>query len=126
MGYFDDECFLYLVGRKKEMLKVDNYQVMPGELEDIINSMQGVQSACVIGVLDEKTLNDIICAFVKKMPDQIDSISEQDILDHVNLRVINAKKIRGVFFIDSFPLTISGKIKKYELKKIAEQTFSNN
>jgi len=122
LGYFDDDCFLYIVGRKKEMLKYNNFQVQPAELEEIIESIEGVETSCVVGVLNEKTGNDIIFAFVKKIVSQnYGDVSEQKILEFVNSKVIDAKKLRGgVHFVDSFPQTPSGKIIKNDVKKIAE------
>lgn len=130
IGYFDDDCYLYLVGRKKEQLKVNRFHVEPSEIEDLINSMDGVQNSCVVGVLDEATGNDIVCAFVIRTPalnGEIPQINEQSIHDHINTKVIDAKKIRGgIFFVESFPLTPSGKVKKHELKKNAKEKLLSN
>lgn len=125
LGYFDDECFLFITGRKKEMLKYNNYQVLPSELEELINSVDGVESSSIVGILDENSGNDIIFAFVKKNPRS--DLNEEKILKFVHDKVIDAKKIRGgVHFIDSFPLTPSGKVKKNELKNLAESFVKLN
>lgn len=125
LGYFDDDCFLFIVGRKKDMLKYNNFQVQPSEIEELIDSIQGVENSCVVGVLNENTGNDIICAFVKKIFSQTNSITEEKILEYVNSKVIDAKKLRGgVHFVDSFPQTPSGKIKKVDMKKIAEKIMA--
>jgi 4-coumarate--CoA ligase len=118
LGYFDDDGFLFIVGRKKDLLKFNNYQVYPSEIEELIDSIDGVESSCVVGVLDEKTGNDKIFAFVKKVSS---TLKEDEILNFVNSNVIDAKKLRGgVYFVESFPLTPSGKVKKNEMRKIAE------
>lgn len=120
LGFFDDEGFLHITGRKKETMKFNNFQVLPAELEELINSIDGVEGSSVLGVLDENLGNDIIFAFVKKSSNS--NVNEQDIVDFVHGKVIDAKKIRGgVHFVDSFPLTPSGKVKKNELKKVAEK-----
>lgn len=128
LGYFDDDCFLFIVGRKKDMLKYNNFQVQPSEIEELIDSIEGVETSCVVGVLNENTGNDIICAFVKKIFSKTNSstrITEEEILEYVNSRVIDAKKLRGgVHFVDSFPQTPSGKVKKVDMKKIAENIIS--
>lgn len=47
IGYFDDDGFLFFVARKKEMLKINNFQVCPSELEAVIVEIEGVQNSCV-------------------------------------------------------------------------------
>lgn len=118
-GYFDENSYLHIFARKKEMIRYDKTLVSPTEIEDIINSYEGVANSCVVGVLDEKTGNDMIFAFVKKV---VDSINEKDIIDYVNSKVTNAKKLRGgVHFVETFSLTPSGKFKRFELIEIAKR-----
>ncbi|KAG5670854.1 hypothetical protein PVAND_001088 [Polypedilum vanderplanki] len=122
-GYFDDEGYLYIVDRKKELLKYNYMQVAPSELEAIINEIDGVVSSCVVGVLDENTGNDIIHAFV--IVDEFCKITEQEIEDYVRKRVIDQKRIRGgVHFVEKFPLTASGKVYRKELKNLAAEKFT--
>jgi acyl-coenzyme A synthetase/AMP-(fatty) acid ligase len=120
IGYIDNDGFLYVSDRKKELLKFNNYQVTPSELEEIImNEIDGVISSCIVGVLDENSGNDIIHAFV--IIDDASSLTEDYVLEYVNNKVIDPKKIRGgVHFRKEFPLLASGKVNRIELKKIAE------
>jgi acyl-CoA synthetase (AMP-forming)/AMP-acid ligase II len=119
MGYFDEDEFLFISGRKKEILKYNNFQVSPLDIEEIIESLEDVEQSCVVGVLNEKTGNDLIVAFVKKKLNS--NLTEDEILSFVDSKLIDAKRLRGgVHFVDSFPLTPSAKIKKMEMKKIAE------
>lgn len=127
LGYFDEDCFLFYIDRKKEALHCGGFEVMPAEVENHINSMKGVKSSCVVGILDEKTGNDILFAFVLRNTGEAHPISEEDIIDHVDSKVIDAKKIRGgVIFIEKFPMTPTGKVKKMELKKIVEKKLEYN
>lgn len=120
IGYFDEDCFLYVVGRKKEMLRLNGLMVSSTEIEDIINSQGAVESSCVVGVPDNESENDILFAFVKTISSRSKSINEQTILDHVNLKLPDVKRLRGgVHFVEKFPMTPSGKIKKQKVKKIA-------
>ncbi|KAG5669212.1 hypothetical protein PVAND_017105 [Polypedilum vanderplanki] len=120
IGYFDDEGFFYFIDRKKELLKYHNFQVTPSELEAIINEIDGVMSSCVVGVLKENSGNDIIHAFV--IVDESSGLTENFILNYVNSKVIEQKKLRGgVHFIGTFPLGKTGKIDKKFLKMKAEE-----
>jgi 4-coumarate--CoA ligase len=125
IGYFDEDGYIYIVDRKKELLKFNNYQVTPSELETIINSIDGVVSSCVVGVAEENTGNDIIYAFV--IPQKPRKLTEEVVLNYVNERVIDQKRLRGgVYFVEKFPLGPSGKVEKKFLKKVAEENGSSN
>ncbi|XP_070504886.1 acyl-CoA synthetase 7-like [Chironomus tepperi] len=119
-GYFDECGRIYIVDRIKHMIKSINcYKVTPIEIESIINEIDGVILSCVVGVIDEEVFYDKIYAFVIK--DQArDDLTEEFIVNFVNGKVIEEKKISGgVHFVDRFPMTPTGKVLNRELKKIA-------
>ncbi|KAG5670853.1 hypothetical protein PVAND_001087 [Polypedilum vanderplanki] len=119
VGHFDDEGFLYVVERKKDMIRFQGYHIIPSEIEAIINEIKGVMSSCVVGVEDKITGVDFIHAFV--IVDEFCKITEQEIEDYVRKRVIDQKRIRGgVHFVKSFPLGITGKVDRKKVKEIAE------
>jgi acyl-CoA synthetase (AMP-forming)/AMP-acid ligase II len=118
MGYYDEELFIYVTGRKKELMKFRNYHVNSIELEGIIDEINGIVRSCVVGISDRRSGNDIIHAFV--ITDRTKAITEKDVHEFVNQKVIDAKKLRGgVHIVDSFPLLPSGKVNRMELKKVA-------
>ncbi|XP_070502824.1 luciferin 4-monooxygenase-like [Chironomus tepperi] len=120
IGYFDDNGCLYIVDRKKEMLKYNNFQVTPSEIESVINEIKGIVNSSVVGVYDSNDGNDIIHAFV--IVNESSNLTENFILEQVNGKVSEPKKIRGgVHIVKSFPLTFSGKISKIKLRKMAKE-----
>ncbi|CAG9806621.1 unnamed protein product [Chironomus riparius] len=82
IGYFDDDGYLYIVDRKKELLKYNNYQVTPSEIEAVINEIKGIVNSSVVGVYDANEGNDIIHAFV--IVDESSNLAENVILEQVN------------------------------------------
>lgn len=80
IGYFDEKENLYIVDRKKDILKYQGYHVSPSELEEIINTLDSVVNSCVVGVFDN-TGNDIIYAFVQR---KSTNLTEKEVLEHVN------------------------------------------
>lgn len=104
------------------MTKVCSFRkVSTSELENIICEIGGVISSCVVGIFDDSTGNDLIFGFAVKDPRYVD-LTEDHILDYVNGKVIDAKKLRGeVHFLDALPLTFSGKVQKSAVKKIAQE-----
>ncbi|KAG5669218.1 hypothetical protein PVAND_017110 [Polypedilum vanderplanki] len=120
IGCFDDEDFLFIIDRKKEIIKYQGIKTAPSELEAIIYEIDGVVSSCVVGIYQENTGNDIIHAFVIKKDSS--DLNENFILNFVDSKVMEQRKIRGgVHFIDNFPLGRTGKIDKNILKMKAKE-----
>lgn len=80
LGYVTDEGDIFLVDRKKDMIKYLNYQVAPSELEAFILKLEGVKQVCVVGIPDIIS-GDLAAAVVVK--EQNSFINEQDIVDSV-------------------------------------------
>uniref|UniRef100_B4MPV6 GK21534 n=1 Tax=Drosophila willistoni TaxID=7260 RepID=B4MPV6_DROWI len=110
LGYFDNDNNLYVVDRKKDLLKYKSSHYWPNELEQIIAELPEVQQVCVVGVRDER--GDAAGALV--ITKEGTTISEQKIIDHVAQRVgadykhLNA----GVQFFSEFPMNANGKLKE--------------
>lgn len=120
IGYFDCAGYLYVIERKKELLKFRNFQVTPSEITSIINEIQGVTSSCVVGVPEPDTGNDIIHAFV--IVNEFCDLSEKFIAEYVNKKVIDPKRIRGgVHIVETFPLGMTGKVDTKKLREIAKK-----
>ncbi|KAM1322371.1 hypothetical protein ACFXTH_015206 [Malus domestica] len=120
--YFDDEGFLYIVDRLKELIKYKAYQVPPAELEHILQSHPDVVDAAVIPYPDEDA-GQIPMAYVVRKPGS--NITEGQVMDFVANQVAPYKKIRRVAFINSIPKSPSGKILRRELVTHALSTGSS-
>lgn len=108
VGYYDEDGYFYIVDRIKELIKYKGYQVPPAELEAILLTYPGVLDAAVIGIPDEKS-GELPMAFVVKENNA--NICEKDLIQYVNERVSNPKRLRGgIRFVDNIPKTPSGKI----------------
>ncbi|XP_009359465.2 4-coumarate--CoA ligase-like 9 isoform X1 [Pyrus x bretschneideri] len=120
--YFDDEGFLYIVDRLKELIKYKAYQVPPAELEHILQSHPDVVDAAVIPYPDENA-GQIPMAYVVRKPGS--NITEAQVMDFVAKQVAPYKKIRRVAFINSIQKSPSGKILRRELVTHALATGSS-
>ncbi|XP_016647460.1 PREDICTED: 4-coumarate--CoA ligase-like 9 [Prunus mume] len=96
--FFDDEGFLYIVDRLKELIKYKAYQVPQAELEPILQSHPDIADAAVIPCLDEEA-GQIPMAYVVRKPGS--NINEAAVMDFVAKQVAPYKKIRQVSFINS-------------------------
>jgi long-chain acyl-CoA synthetase len=113
IGVVDEDGYITIVDRKKDMLIYKGYNVYPKELEEILFTHQAVASCAVIGVADE-LVGEFPKAFVVKRSDA--EISAQELMDHVNSQVIFYKKIRELEFIGEIPVSPTGKVLKRELR----------
>ncbi|KAM0934952.1 putative AMP-dependent synthetase/ligase, AMP-binding, AMP-binding enzyme domain, ANL [Dioscorea sansibarensis] len=114
--YFDENGFLFIVDRLKELIKYKAYQVPPAELEQILQSHPEIADAAAIPYPDE-VAGQIPMAFVVRQPGS--SITDNQIMDFVAKQVSPYKKIRRVAFISSIPKSAAGKILRRELVNYA-------
>ncbi|TVT98386.1 hypothetical protein EJB05_56306, partial [Eragrostis curvula] len=125
--YFNEDGFLYIVDRLKELIKYKGYQVPPAELEHILHSHPEIMDAGVVPYPDEDA-GQLPMAFIVRKPGS--HITEQQIMDYVAKHVAPYKKVRRVAFISEIPKSPAGKILRRELVQQAlasmHQIFSTN
>uniref|UniRef100_A0A7G3ARA9 Putative long chain fatty acid acyl-coa ligase n=1 Tax=Lutzomyia longipalpis TaxID=7200 RepID=A0A7G3ARA9_LUTLO len=122
LGYFDDDGLLFISGRKKEILKYNNFHVTPSEIEEILESHPGISQAAVVGIPDP-VFTDLPAAVVVQRNGT--SVTEEELLKLVEKSVPDYKKLRGgVYFVDDFPMTPSGKIRKPKVKELAISLYN--
>lgn len=108
IGYYDDDRFVYIVGRIKELIKYKSYQVAPTELEALLLGHPEVADAAVVGVPDAEA-GELPMAFVVRR--DASSISEDQLQTFVAERVAGYKRLRGgVRFVKELPRSPSGKL----------------
>ncbi|MGR8948230.1 MAG: AMP-binding protein [Gammaproteobacteria bacterium] len=108
--------YIQFLGRYKDMLKVGGENVDPMEVEGLLLQSEGVQQVAVVGYPDER-LTEVPVAYIQKKEDA--SINEDDVINYCKGKVASFKMPRHVLFIDEFPMTASGKIRKVELREDA-------
>ncbi len=103
----DEDGYLWILDRKKELIKYKAFQVPPAELEGLLLEHPAVADAAVIGKLDEES-GEIPKAFVVRR--QGVEVTDQDIMSFIAGKVATFKRVREVEFIDAIPKNASGKI----------------
>lgn len=118
MGYFDEKDCLYVVDRKKDILKYQGMHYWPGEIEHCIIELPGVADVCVISVYDESK-GDLAGALVVKIDGS--SLSEDDIQNYVKKQLVMPHKQLhgGVQFVEKLPQNENGKT----IRKAAKALF---
>lgn len=112
-GRLDEEGFLYIVGRKKEMIISGGLNVYPAEVERALYTHPAVQEAAVVGRPDQEW-GEVVAAFVQLRPGG--RATAEELIEHCRERLASYKKPRHVKFMAELPRTTSGKIAKQFLR----------
>lgn len=119
IGSFDEDGYLYLHGRVKEMIKSSGFSVFPEDVESLLNMHEGILQSAVIGVPDERR-GESVKAFVVLKEDYKGKITEEDIIEWARKSMSAYKYPRYVEFRDSLPESISGKVLRRHLQEDLE------
>ena len=114
LGFLDDDGYIHLSGRSKELFKVGGELVAPVEVELVLTAADGVSQAFVAGIPDER-YGEIGWAWVVASEDAV--IDERELLAHARQHLAPFKVPRGftVLAAEELPMTTTGKIQKYLL-----------
>ncbi|MFD7894096.1 AMP-binding protein [Streptomyces sp. NPDC059743] len=114
VGRTDDDGWLFVVDRVKELIKYKGFQVAPADLEALLLTHEAIADAAVIGVHDTDG-NEVPKAYIVRQPGA-EALTEGDVMTYVAERVAPYKKVRRVEFIGNVPRAASGKILRRELR----------
>lgn len=114
IGHLDDDGYLYVTGRKKDMIKCGGMNIFPAEIEDVLRAHAAVAEAAVIGLPHPKW-GEQVCAVLELRPGA--QVSAAEIIAWCNQRLASFKKPAVVHCVDMLPRTSSGKVQKYLLRE---------
>jgi acyl-CoA synthetase (AMP-forming)/AMP-acid ligase II len=124
IGKMDEDGYITIVGRAKELIKASGYSVFPAEIEDFFYKHEAIHEVAVIGVPDAYR-GETIKAYVVLKPDYQDKVTEQDLLEWGRSHMAAYKTPRMLEIRQSLPHTGSGKLLKRllveEARKQAQQ-----
>ena len=115
VGVLDEDGYLAIVDRTKDMLLYKGYNVFPRELEEVLFGVPGVAGAAVVGRPDEEA-GELPVAYVVRVADDAGAaLTAESVMAAVNERVTPYKRLRDVVFIDAIPVSAAGKVLKRQL-----------
>jgi len=114
MGYFDADGYLFIAGRRSDMIKTGAHRVHPQEIEAVIQSLDAVEECAVVGVVDEM-LGEVIKAFIVVRPGAM--LDDQRVKAHCREHLASYKIPKWVEIVTSLPKTASGKVERRSLKE---------
>ena len=116
IGHLDDDGYLYITDRKKDMLLVNGINVYPREVEEVIYQFEGVSEVAVVGINDPRK-GDLVVACI--VPSEEAEIDESGLKEFLKTKLAAYKLPRKVMIMESLPRNATGKILKTKLRETA-------
>lgn len=113
LGYFDEDGYLFISDRLKDMIISGGENIYSAEVEGVIMQITSISGVALVGVPDEKW-GEVPVAFATVAPGH--TVEAQDVIDHLQGRLAKYKIPKRVIFVDELPRTASGKIRKADLR----------
>ena len=118
LGVMDEEGYVQVVGRLKDMIIRGGENIYPREIEEFLFTHPDILDAKVVGVPDEK-FGEEVCVWVQ--PREGARITEEEIRAFCKERIAYFKVPRYIRLVDEFPMTVTGKVQKFRMREIMEQ-----
>jgi fatty-acyl-CoA synthase len=113
LGTIDEQGYGNIVGRLKDMVIRGGENLYPREIEEFLYTHEDIAEVQVFGVPDEK-YGEELCAWIKLRAGA--SMTEDDVRAYCKGRIAHYKVPRYIRFVAEFPLTVTGKVRKFEMQ----------
>lgn len=120
LAFMDDKGYLSIIGRIKDMIIRGGENVSPAEIENSLRLFDGIEDAAVVAVPDEM-LGEEVFAFLIKSPEA--DIRTDELKDFLSGHIARYKIPKYFAFVPEFPVTSSGKVRKFALKETAVRDY---
>lgn len=120
LAMVDDQGYVHIVGRDKDLVISGGYNVYPKEVEQVIDELDQVAESAVIG-LPHPDFGEGVTAVVVRL--QGAELEEEKVIKHLDGRLAKYKQPKRVFFVDELPRNTMGKVQKNELRKRFNDTY---
>ncbi|KAJ6224485.1 hypothetical protein RDWZM_003030 [Blomia tropicalis] len=121
IGFLDNDGYLSISGRIKEMIIRGGENIYPREVEDFILMHDLIEDAHVVGITDQRFGEEMVAYIKLKNGHQL---TEDCIKTFLKPKISHLKIPKHIRFVEDFPRTATGKVQKVELKKLAEKQFN--
>ena len=112
IGFVNEEGYVKIIDRKKDMILVSGFNVYPNEVEEVLSQIPGVLESAVIGINDEHSGSSVKAFIVKR--DQ--ALTEKEVNDYCESNLTNYKRPKRIQFVDTLPKSNVGKILRKDLR----------
>ncbi len=115
IGKVDEDGYLYVIDRKKDMIIASGYNIYPRDIDEVLYAHPKIAQACVIGVPDAYR-GETVKAFVVKKPGE--EITEEEVMEYCKTQLAAYKVPKIIEFIDQLPVSTAGKVLRKELRAL--------
>jgi long-chain acyl-CoA synthetase len=119
MGHLDEDGFLYITERKKDMIIRGGFNIYPRDVEEVLYGHPSVLETAVVGIPDAK-MGEEVRAYVVLRPGE--KATAEELLAHARDHLAKYKTPKDVVFLDALPKNPIGKILKKDLREMAKQS----
>ena len=124
MAWMDEEGYLWYIGRQGDLIKASGYRISPHEIENVLAQHPAVAESAVLGISDPAR-GTVVKAIVVLEPEVLPSEAlKKELQDFVKKHAAPYKYPRVVEFIPALPRTLSGKVRRSDLRTPSETNFS--
>ena len=125
IGYRDEDGYVFVVDRKKDIIISGGENVASREVEEVLYRHPAVREAAVIGVPDEEW-GEAVKAVVALAPESLSTVRERDLIEFCKARLAGYKKPRSIDLVRELPKNAAGKIDKAQLKRFYKEKFEKD
>lgn len=122
LGKFDEDGYIHIVGRGKDLIISGGYNIYPKEIELLLDEQAGVRESAVIGVPHRDFGEGVVGVVV---PNNGNQLSEQDLLSAINGKVARFKQPKRIFVVEELPRNTMGKVQKNILRQTYADIFNS-
>ncbi|MGB7204119.1 MAG: malonyl-CoA synthase [Anderseniella sp.] len=122
LGKFDEDGYIHIVGRGKDLIISGGYNIYPKEIELLLDEQEGVRESAVIGVPHRDFGEGVVGVVV---PNNGNQLSEQDLLSAINGKVARFKQPKRIFVVEELPRNTMGKVQKNILRQTYADIFNS-
>lgn len=115
LGIMDEEGYLRIVGRIKDMIIRGGENIYPREVEEFLYTHPKIREVQVFGIPDEK-MGEEVCAWIQTQEGE--SITAEDVKLFCQGHITHFKIPKHIRFVDEYPMTVTGKIQKFKMSKL--------
>ncbi|MNC60383.1 putative sulfoacetate--CoA ligase [compost metagenome] len=115
LAVMDEQGYLTIVGRNKDMIIRGGENVYPREIEEFLFTHPAVADVQVVGIPDDRYGEEIV-AWIKCHPGH--EVSDEQLREYCKGRIAHFKAPRYFLFVDEFPMTVTGKVQKFRMREL--------
>jgi long-chain acyl-CoA synthetase len=123
IGEIDEDGFVYITDRKKDMIVTGGNNVYPRQIEEIIYKNKEIEEACIIGIPDKLWGETVHLVAVRRSGSKV---TENEIIQWARNRLTTDHRIRSVKFVDTLPKNNYGKILRKEIRDSTRDQMDKN